>query len=276
METYINKICPTCKKSINDNEEIIICPSCNNSYHKKCWEENHGCCYCNLESKENNQLSIPDETPCTEQNSNNHTVSDEKAPKYCSNCGAPLTDGQVFCGQCGKKVGITSKSNQLFHKKYFKILLLALIILTILITGSMAISKRILPKGNDIVSPKTFSAEKKEETLKERQTSEFDEIEKKIVGTWYMELMLSDKGYDSIIYSSIPLTISSNKKGYLSSGENEISFDWSFFGIQDDYYYFNVYTNDVYMGSLGYDPKEDKLYLLADSTIGYSCVFVRK
>lgn len=38
-----NKICPYCQSKFKGNSETVLCPECNISHHKECWEENKGC-----------------------------------------------------------------------------------------------------------------------------------------------------------------------------------------------------------------------------------------
>ena len=77
MDEYVGKICPYCKTEIKEGEEVKVCPECGIPHHATCWEENKGCTTFG----------------CKEQQTNPTDV--------CSNCGAPLGDGQAFCPKCG-------------------------------------------------------------------------------------------------------------------------------------------------------------------------------
>ena len=82
MENYIGKICPFCKTEIKAGEAVKICPACGIPHHEGCWEENKGCTTFG----------------CAEQ----HCKAQETNPAdVCSNCGAKLGDGQMFCAKCG-------------------------------------------------------------------------------------------------------------------------------------------------------------------------------
>lgn len=82
MNEYVGKICPYCKTEIKEGDEVKVCPECGIPHHAACWEENKGCTTfgCKEEHYE-------------EQHTNPTDV--------CSNCGAPLGDGQDFCPKCG-------------------------------------------------------------------------------------------------------------------------------------------------------------------------------
>lgn len=82
LEQYIGKICPFCKTEIKKGDAVKVCPSCDIPHHEACWEENKGCTTFG----------------CSEQHyEEQHTNPTE----VCTNCGAPLGDGQDFCPKCG-------------------------------------------------------------------------------------------------------------------------------------------------------------------------------
>ena len=85
MEDYIGKVCPFCKTEIKEGEEVKICPACGVSHHTSCWEENKGCATfgCSRQNCENQGINVTD---------------------VCSNCGATLGDGQMFCPECGTPI----------------------------------------------------------------------------------------------------------------------------------------------------------------------------
>ena len=43
MNKYIGKICPFCKTEFKENDDIVLCSSCDMPHHKDCWIENQGC-----------------------------------------------------------------------------------------------------------------------------------------------------------------------------------------------------------------------------------------
>lgn len=82
MNEYVGKICPYCKTEIKEGDEVKVCPECGIPHHAACWEENKGCTTFGCK-----------EQHYEEQHTNPTDV--------CSNCGAPLGDGQDFCPKCG-------------------------------------------------------------------------------------------------------------------------------------------------------------------------------
>lgn len=82
MENYIGKICPFCKTEIAEADAVKVCPACGIPHHEGCWEENHGCTTFG----------------CAEQH---YEAQHTNPTAVCTNCGAPLGDGQAFCPKCG-------------------------------------------------------------------------------------------------------------------------------------------------------------------------------
>ena len=48
MSVPNNSTCPYCKLPLREYHDFITCPSCETSYHEKCWEENGGCYSCSI------------------------------------------------------------------------------------------------------------------------------------------------------------------------------------------------------------------------------------
>ncbi len=45
MIQYKGKVCESCKKAFEEDEQIVYCPQCGAPLHKNCWDENGGCPY---------------------------------------------------------------------------------------------------------------------------------------------------------------------------------------------------------------------------------------
>lgn len=43
-----NGICPLCKVPLREYHDYVTCPSCETSYHEKCWQNNNGCPICDI------------------------------------------------------------------------------------------------------------------------------------------------------------------------------------------------------------------------------------
>ena len=92
MENYIGKICPCCKTEITEADAVKVCPACGIPHHEGCWEENHGCTTFG----------------CSEQH---YEAQHTNPTDVCTNCGAPLGDGQAFCPKCGTPKAAAPKKN---------------------------------------------------------------------------------------------------------------------------------------------------------------------
>ena len=92
MENYIGKICPFCKTEITEADTVKVCPACGIPHHEGCWEENHGCTTFG----------------CSEQH---YEAQHTNPTDVCTNCGAPLDDGQAFCPKCGTPKAAAPKKN---------------------------------------------------------------------------------------------------------------------------------------------------------------------
>lgn len=84
MNEYVGKLCPYCKAEIKDGDEVTVCPECGIPHHADCWKENGGCTTFGCKAQ--------------------HYEEQHAAPAdVCANCGAPLSEGQIFCPKCGHK-----------------------------------------------------------------------------------------------------------------------------------------------------------------------------
>ncbi|MBE6621724.1 MAG: zinc-ribbon domain-containing protein [Ruminococcaceae bacterium] len=92
MENYIGKICPFCKTEITEADAVKVCPACGIPHHEGCWEENHGCTTFG----------------CSEQH---YEAQHTNPTDVCTNCGAPLGDGQAFCPKCGTPKAAAPQKN---------------------------------------------------------------------------------------------------------------------------------------------------------------------
>lgn len=92
MENHLGKICPYCKTPITIYDTVKECPACGIPHHENCWNENHGCTTFG----------------CSQQN---YQAQNTNPTSVCSNCGAPMGDGQAFCTKCGTAKAAAPKKN---------------------------------------------------------------------------------------------------------------------------------------------------------------------
>lgn len=116
MDEYVGKICPYCKTEIKEGEDVKVCPECGIPHHAACWEENKGCTTfgCKEQHYEEQHTNPTDVcTNCGAPLGDGQAFcpkcgTPKNAPKknVCGKCGAELQDGQEFCPKCGQKVGL--------------------------------------------------------------------------------------------------------------------------------------------------------------------------
>lgn len=135
MEDYVGKVCPYCKKDIQEDESVKVCPICNAVHHENCWAEHDGRCAngCSENSvddstvdsstiqavPEDSETILPvDDIPETKSdpvqqtsNEGDRCDAEEQAQSpdnaiVCSNCGTILKPGDNFCKKCGSAVKV--------------------------------------------------------------------------------------------------------------------------------------------------------------------------
>ncbi|MBQ3216940.1 MAG: zinc-ribbon domain-containing protein [Oscillospiraceae bacterium] len=167
MENYPGKICPFCKTEITEADTVKACPACGVPHHEGCWEENHGCTTlgCSERQREAQQTDPTDAcancgTPLNEGQAFCSICGTPKAghkKSFCSMCGNELQEGQVFCSRCGQKAvflpdsGVDTandpyyagvdKTNGTKKKKPVKIIVAAVIALTVIAIGALVVPK---------------------------------------------------------------------------------------------------------------------------------------
>ncbi len=121
MNEFTGKVCPFCKTQITADDEVKVCPICDTLHHKGCWEENKGCTTfgCSEQHYEPQGTNISD--ICTNcgaplGDGQNYcpkcgTIKGASKANACSKCGATLQEGQAFCSKCGQKVGLLLDSS---------------------------------------------------------------------------------------------------------------------------------------------------------------------
>lgn len=67
--------------------------------------------------------------------------------EYCSKCGEKLKENAVFCGNCGEKV---PKKNKTFSNKYFILIIVILIILTVFLSATFIFNQTQVVKVDNV------------------------------------------------------------------------------------------------------------------------------
>ena len=104
-EKYIGKVCPYCKTPFIEEDEIVVCNTCDMPHHKSCWVDNQGCttfgCLGTIKTADGSGTSVTtNEIHYEEQNTQNVI--------YCTMCGTQNTQEDSFCKQCGNALHRTN------------------------------------------------------------------------------------------------------------------------------------------------------------------------
>ncbi|MBR6502546.1 MAG: hypothetical protein IKT42_03815 [Clostridia bacterium] len=96
MKNYVGKTCPFCRTPFTEDDDIVICSSCEMPHHKDCWIENQGCTTFGCMGTINSATNTPN-TVTT------NVISYNNAPEFvfCTRCGARHAAGLSFCSKCG-------------------------------------------------------------------------------------------------------------------------------------------------------------------------------
>ncbi len=103
MNSYVGKICPFCKTEFKENDDIVVCSTCDMPHHKECWIENQGCttfgCLGTIKTADNSantvtatEISFDDNQPVVAATTSN---------VFCTKCGAANSNDSSFCSKCG-------------------------------------------------------------------------------------------------------------------------------------------------------------------------------
>lgn len=98
MNKYAGKTCPFCKTEFKENDDIVICSSCDMPHHKDCWIENQGCttfgCLGTIKTADSAETSV---TATKVEFEEPQVVSSV----FCTKCGTKAPSGSSFCCKCG-------------------------------------------------------------------------------------------------------------------------------------------------------------------------------
>ena len=92
MEEYIGKICPYCKTTFAEGDEIVQCSACEMPHHKDCWIENQGC------------TTFGCQGTIRGLDGQVYGGAAQGVGKVCPNCGAQNIGDSIFCARCGARM----------------------------------------------------------------------------------------------------------------------------------------------------------------------------
>lgn len=108
MKEYVGKICPYCKTAFTEEDDIVVCNSCEMPHHKSCWVDNKGCttfgCLGTIDTPK---------TQAEETSTNNQKTENRNDIIYCSKCGAQNKQTDSFCSKCGNALHISNNVNNI-------------------------------------------------------------------------------------------------------------------------------------------------------------------
>ena len=134
MNKYKGKICPFCKTSFLEDDEVVECDICEMPHHKDCWIENGQCTTFGCTGKikgmlpyEANNVAPQNAAPVQQQPFTPNPIPQQarvvppvvqqpiaqnpapqaqaqQAPAFCIYCGNKHNPGDMFCRKCGKKI----------------------------------------------------------------------------------------------------------------------------------------------------------------------------
>ena len=124
MIKYIGKVCPYCKSTFKEGDDIVVCSECEMPHHKDCWIDNKGCTTFGCQGTIQGIDFAVDTTISSAPKYDIRGTID--TPHICKACGAELMPGNGFCGKCGTPVsslnsqisndGIKQKGIELLNK----------------------------------------------------------------------------------------------------------------------------------------------------------------
>ncbi len=107
MIKYIGKVCPYCKSTFKEGDDIVVCSECEMPHHKDCWIDNKGCTTFGCQGTiQGIDFAVDTTISCAPKYEIRDAVNvqEPEQPAFCSKCGTALIPGNGFCGKCGSPV----------------------------------------------------------------------------------------------------------------------------------------------------------------------------
>lgn len=120
MNNFVGKICPYCKGTFTEDDDIVVCSDCEMPHHKDCWISNKGCttfgCSGTIQGIDIEVDYGISSAPKYEQRNDGVYGNADVTPAFCSSCGSPLNAGSGFCGKCGAPVAVAQRTSNNYSK----------------------------------------------------------------------------------------------------------------------------------------------------------------
>ncbi len=85
--------CPICKSKFNQNDDIVVCPSCGAPYHRECYNSLGHCLFEEKHASNFSYFKSPEQESNKEDNN--------EPTKKCPHCFYDNSDDSLFCKNCG-------------------------------------------------------------------------------------------------------------------------------------------------------------------------------
>ena len=95
MNRYEKISCPICKKPLQKDEDVVVCPECGAPYHRKCYMETGHCIFPELHAT--GQSWKPEKVDADGREESSSQVN----TKICPRCGGENPSDGLFCKICG-------------------------------------------------------------------------------------------------------------------------------------------------------------------------------
>lgn len=99
---YTGEICPVCKNTFTEDDDVVVCPDCGTPHHRKCYLKNKDCANTHLHASgfawtpaANSPVAAPAET--TPSNTGHNIV-------FCPQCGTENAAEEPVCTNCGARL----------------------------------------------------------------------------------------------------------------------------------------------------------------------------
>ncbi len=111
---FIGQTCPACGKTLEPDDDIVVCPVCGTPQHRSCWEENGECVNRALHSE---NYSWQPEAPKFEQ-AEQEKKADSGISQLCPVCGTRNSQNALNCINCGAPL---ENGNQQAYNPFFNV-----------------------------------------------------------------------------------------------------------------------------------------------------------
>ena len=93
---FLGKSCPVCSKTIEQDDDVVVCPKCGAPYHRECYTEKGKCIFTDLHKNKQSWKEVYDKS---EKNADDAAPEEEAVS--CPVCGIKNPASAIVCKRCG-------------------------------------------------------------------------------------------------------------------------------------------------------------------------------